>query len=195
MDRTRDLTGDPTAMLALAHPTRLSLLELLGREGPLTATQAGTLLGESPGTMSWHLRMLARHGFVTEAEGARGRRQPWMLTAMGTSWDPEPQSEAGRAADETLSMVVVERVFGQLRAWIASRYAAPRAWQRAADVSDWTLYLTAAETEQLRDQIHRLFGQFTDRIEHPAQRPAAAVAVRAFITLHPQSLPSPGDEE
>lgn len=191
MDRTRDLSGDPTAMLALAHHTRLSVLEILGQEGPLTATEVGQRLGESPGTMSWHLRLLARHGFVTEAEGGRGRRRPWKLTALGTRWEPEPQSDEERAAADTLFSMVVERAFGQLRAWLASSYAAPRAWQRSAAVSEWTLYLTAGETEQLRDQIYRLLEEFSDRIEHPARRPDGAVAVRALVTMHPQRLPAP----
>src|SRR5690348_15693109 len=84
VQRYRDLSGDPAAMLALAHPTRLALLELLGAEGPLTASEAGKRLGESPGTMSWHLRLLARHGFVVEAEGGSGRRRPWTVAALGT---------------------------------------------------------------------------------------------------------------
>lgn len=192
MERTRDLSGAPAAMLALAHPTRLSVLELLAQEGPLTATQAGVLLGESTGTMSWHLRLLARHGFVTEAEGGSARRRPWMLTALGTRWDPEPGSEAERAAVDTLSMIVVDRVFGQLRAWLAGKHRASRVWQRAAVLSDWTLYLTPAETQQLDQQIHDLFETFGDRLAHPERRPEDAVAVRALISMHPQRLPESG---
>ena len=190
MERTRDLSGDPAAMLALAHPTRLSVLELLGQEGPLTATQAGALLGESAGTMSWHLRLLARHGFVTAAEGGSGRRRPWELTALGTRWDPEPGSEAERAAADTLSVIVLDRAFAQVRAWLAGKHRASRAWQRAAVVSDWTLYLTPAETEQLDRQIHDLFEKFGDRLPHPNRRPTDAVAVRAMITMHPQRPPT-----
>lgn len=186
MRKSYDLSGDPAAMLALAHPTRLSVLELLGEAGPLTASEAGRRLGESAGTMSWHLRLLARHGFVTEAEGSRGRRRPWTLTALGTRLDPEPQSAAERAAARMLSSVVVDRAFGQLRAWLASRYTAPRPWQRAAGVSDWTLYLTAAEAEQLRDKIYALLEQYGDRIARPSRRPRGAVPVRAFVAMHPQ---------
>ena len=76
MEWMHDLTGDPAAMRALAHPVRLQLLELLGRDGALTATQAGALLDELPGNVSWHFRVLARHGFVTEAEGGNGRGRP-----------------------------------------------------------------------------------------------------------------------
>src|SRR5262249_58052417 len=40
---TKRLT-DPRALLALAHPIRMSLIGLLRTEGPLTATRAGELL-------------------------------------------------------------------------------------------------------------------------------------------------------
>ena len=40
----RELT-DPRTMRALAHPTRLTLLELLRHAGPMTATEAGECLG------------------------------------------------------------------------------------------------------------------------------------------------------
>lgn len=180
-------------MLALAHPTRLSLLELLGAEGPLTASEAGKRLGESPGTMSWHLRLLARHGFVVEAEGGRGRRRPWTVAALGTRWDPQPRSEPERAAADLLSSMAVERAVAQLRGWLTSRHSAPPEWQRAAAVSDWTLYLTAAEVAGIREHIYRLFDQFADRIEDPARRPAGAAAVRGLIGIFPQDVATRDD--
>jgi hypothetical protein len=39
----REVT-DPRTMRALAHPVRLALVELIGREGELTATRAAELL-------------------------------------------------------------------------------------------------------------------------------------------------------
>ena len=62
-DEPRKLT-DPRAMRAVAHPIRIALLEVLGSEGPLTATEAGELIGESPTTCSFHLRQLAKYGFI-----------------------------------------------------------------------------------------------------------------------------------
>ena len=59
----RELT-DPRAMRALAHPVRLALIELLGHVGTLTATQASDLLGESPANCAFHLRTLAKYGYV-----------------------------------------------------------------------------------------------------------------------------------
>ncbi|HEY2443759.1 MAG TPA: helix-turn-helix domain-containing protein, partial [Streptosporangiaceae bacterium] len=49
---------DPRALRAVAHPIRLSLIGVLRREGALTATQAGQLIGESSASCSFHLRQL-----------------------------------------------------------------------------------------------------------------------------------------
>lgn len=53
----------------LRGPVRLALLEVLTFRGPLTATEAGQLIEESPTTCSFHLRQLAKYGFVEEAGG------------------------------------------------------------------------------------------------------------------------------
>ena len=60
---------DPRALRAMAHPIRLELVGLLRTHGPLTATKAAALLGESSGSTSFHLRQLAKYGLVEEAGG------------------------------------------------------------------------------------------------------------------------------
>lgn len=59
----------------LRGPVRLALLEVLTFRGPLTATEAGQLIEESPTTCSFHLRQLAKYGFVEEGWGGAGRRR------------------------------------------------------------------------------------------------------------------------
>ncbi|GMA33835.1 ArsR/SmtB family transcription factor [Demequina litorisediminis] len=60
---TREIT-DPSELRALAHPVRFALLDLLAA-GPLTATQCGERLGQTPANCSYHLRqaraLRARH--------------------------------------------------------------------------------------------------------------------------------------
>ena len=68
---------DPTVMRALAHPVRMALIELFGVHATLTATQASEALGESPANCAFHLRTLAKYGFIEEAGGGRGRERPW----------------------------------------------------------------------------------------------------------------------
>ena len=65
----------------------MALVGLLRTEGPLTATRAGELLGESSGTCSLHLRQLAKYGLVEEAGGGTGREKPWRATTTSTDWD------------------------------------------------------------------------------------------------------------
>ena len=74
---------------------------LLRTHGPLTATQAAELLGESSGTTSFHLRQLAKYGLVEEAGGGTGRQKPWRATTMSTSWDATegPELRGGRPAE------------------------------------------------------------------------------------------------
>ncbi len=56
--------SDPKAMRALAHPVRMGLLEILAVTETVTATQASEVLGESPANCAFHLRPLAKYGFV-----------------------------------------------------------------------------------------------------------------------------------
>src|SRR3984885_1511212 len=91
---------DPRALRAMAHPIRLSLIGLLRREGPLTATQAGELIGESSASCSFHLRQLAKYGLVEEAGGGHGRERPWRATTMFTGWpDVAEDPKVDAAAD------------------------------------------------------------------------------------------------
>lgn len=69
-------------MRALAHPTRLQIRELLDECGPLTATELAHRTGQSPANCSFHLRTLAKYGFIEEASGGRGRTRPWRIRAQ-----------------------------------------------------------------------------------------------------------------
>src|SRR5690242_1483248 len=99
--RTIKRLTDPRALRALAHPIRLSLVGLLRREGPLTATRAGELLGESSASCSFHLRQLAKYGLVEEAGGGTGRERPWRATTQFTAWpDVAENPELAAATDQ-----------------------------------------------------------------------------------------------
>jgi len=74
IDSVNNLT-DPKALRALAHPIRLALIGLLRTQGPLTATRAAELLGESSASTSFHLRQLSKYGLAEEAGGGQGRER------------------------------------------------------------------------------------------------------------------------
>src|SRR5579859_6454052 len=140
--RTVSRLTDPRALRAYAHPVRMALVGLLRTEGPLTATRAAELLGESSGTCSLHLRQLAKYGLVEESGGGTGREKPWRATTTSTAWDDTPDDPEAAAAAAVLAQALAESYFGQLMRWLQARPEQPAQWQRAAFIGDRFLWLT-----------------------------------------------------
>lgn len=180
---------DPRALRALAHPIRISLVGLLRVQGPLTATRAAELLGESSASMSFHLRQLAKYGLVEEAGGGKGRERPWRATAMFTNLpDVADDPELAVAAD-LLSSVIAERYFEDVMRWLETRQAEPEEWQRGAQFGDTYLYVTPEELAALGEQSQQMVDRYIDRQAHPELRPPGARLVAylhlAFPLLRP----------
>lgn len=173
---------DPRALRAVAHPTRLKLLGVLRRIGPLTATQAGERIDESPAGCSFHLRQLAKWGLVEEAGGGRGRARPWRATAMGHEWASRGPSGEPDEASDMLTRVVVERWFDEALRWVERRGGETEEWSEAAVLGDRLLYLTAAELEELNRRVGKMLEPYARRVTDHAARPPGSRAVN-FIQL------------
>ncbi len=191
---------DPRALRALAHPIRLSLVGLLRVEGPLTATRAAQLLGESSASTSFHLRQLAKYGLVEEAGGGKGRERPWRATAMFTNLPDVAENPDVAVAADLLTSVIAERYFEDLMRWLEARQGEPEQWQRVAQFGDTFLYVTPDEMAALGEQTQQMMDQFIDRQAHPELRPPDARLVAylhlAFPLLRPfgrqpEAAPSP----
>jgi DNA-binding transcriptional ArsR family regulator len=184
MEEPRPVTHltDPRALRAYAHPVRMALVGLLRTEGPLTATKAAELLGESSGTCSFHLRQLAKYGLVEEAGGGTGREKPWQAATMTTSWSTVPDSPELAAATSMLNTIVAERYFEQLTAWLDRAPADPLQWQEAALFGDFFLYVTADELTEIGRRVHGLLDEYRDRQLRPELRPDGARRV-TFLKL------------
>jgi hypothetical protein len=170
-------------MRALAHPFRLTLLELLQREGSLTSTRASQLTGESTAACSYHLRQLAKYDFVEPADGGHGRERPWKRSHQYHRWktsQPEPEMAAAVAA---LNSAVLERHFESASAFLQAAGAEPAEWRDAALFSDSLQYLTAGELARLRDDLLALARQRSDRT--PALRPEGARPVYVIAFAFP----------
>lgn len=187
--RTVTLT-DPRALRAMAHPTRLELIGLLRRGGPLTATQAAERIGESPASCSFHLRQLAKYGLVEEAGGGRGRERPWRATAISTEWPVLAESEETRAAGEMLSRVVVERYFESAVEWLERQSGEPPEWAEAALIGDTQVEMTVEEMHEVEARIRELLEPYLKRLEDrsppvPGSRPVSIIAL-AFPLAEPE---------
>jgi DNA-binding transcriptional ArsR family regulator len=176
---------DPRALRAVAHPTRLALIGLLRRSGPLTATQAGERIGESAASCSFHLRQLAKWGLVEEAGGGRGRERPWRATAMLTEWAATSADPEADAATELLSTVVAERYFEGMMGWLGRRRDEPPEWREAVQLGDRILYLTADELAELGRRTSELAEPYIERTADPEARPEGARAVTVVHLSYP----------
>lgn len=173
-----DLT-DPRALRALAHPTRLRLVGLLRREGPLTATAAGARIDESPASCSFHLRQLARWGLVEEAGGGRGRERPWRATARRTHWEAaDPEAAAA------LGATVLEQQLATILRWFERMPDEPSEWQAAHQLGDVQVVLTPEELVEVGQRVWEVISSFD-----PDRRPTAGRLVTLFFAGVPR-----GDE-
>ena len=175
---------DAKAMRAVAHPVRMALIELFGYRETLTATQASEALGESPANCAFHLRTLAKYGFVREAGGGRGRERPWTLVNRSvTITTDQPDPQAALAAGE-LGRLWLERWIERARRVFGSRNEVP-GWGEASGWSNSHIFLTPDETTRLRGEMRQLLNRYERRLTDPALRPEGALPVDWAIFAAP----------
>jgi DNA-binding transcriptional ArsR family regulator len=162
---------DPRAMRALAHPVRLDLLVALS-DGPLTATQCAERVGESPQSCSYHLRTLAKHGFVERAQAENGKERPWKKVARGLQWSGDTDSDAARA----LAGTFLARDFRLLQEYLA---APSDAWPEPM-YSQTVLRLTPAEGEEIGEAIFDLLEPYFTNVRKDAPPEAIDVWWASF---------------
>lgn len=186
-DSEQDVVLDARTLRGVAHPLRLRLLGSLRHDGPQTATQLAARLGESSAATSYHLRTLAAHGFVTDApELGRGRERFWRAVHRSTWFDaPDrdaPERELGEAYLRTVARMYaenVERSVTDLADW-------PQEWVRAASMSDLTVSLSAAEAQQLADDMMALLVRYRDRAADRAGDGSERVAMTTQFQIFPR---------
>jgi len=175
--RVRELS-DPREIRALAHPLRLDLLELLQLEGPLTATDCARRTGESAASCSFHLRQLAKYGFVEEAEGGTGRRRPWRRVSRGHVMRADAMPSGNREAVSRLARVVRERHSDMFDAVMDRADELDPAWADAAFQADYVMYLTPDELADLAGRVREMDTPYRDRLEDPSKRPEGSRPVQ-----------------
>ncbi len=176
---------DPRDMRALAHPTRLALLEVLAVHGPLTATQAAELVGESPSSCSFHLRTLARHNFVEETGDGRGRQRPWRRVTLGTSLRGTFDDPETTVAADALSTMFRDRQLDRLAEWWSRRHEDEPEWVEASDVHETLAWVTADELQELNKAVTAVVARYRDRLVDPTLRPEGSRPVEALYFSFP----------
>ncbi|SEK96325.1 ArsR/SmtB family transcription factor [Streptacidiphilus jiangxiensis] len=182
---------DPRSLRALAHPTRMALLEALALHGTLTATEAAALVGGNASNASYHLRTLASHGYVTQAEGGAGRERPWRLDGVGMTFEQDDEDPGVAQAASALSEVLSERWAERRRRFQLTREQYPEAVRRAAGESQAILFVTPEEMEQVKDELLAVVMRYYDRIEDRGARPEGSLPFEVVMSAVPFTLGEP----
>jgi DNA-binding transcriptional ArsR family regulator len=181
---------DPRAMRALAHPARIAILQHLVTVGPSTATECAETAGLSPSACSYHLRALARHGFVEEdaASAADGRHRPWRSRGVALSFSDDPdQPEPVRAAARLLSESVQARVEEVRYEYLDRQADYPPEWRAAACQHNDVLHVTPDEMAEVQMRLRAVLSDY--RRLDAADRPAGSRRVHAIFDLTPWFRP------
>ncbi len=182
---------NPKAIRALAHPIRWALLEALGQAGTLTATQASEMLGESPANCAFHLRTLAKYGFIEETGGGRGRERPWRQVFDGMSWRTSGQDPQTTLAAQALDQVWLDRSLTRARRSLTAMASWPETLNDALGGCTSREYLTPQEAKEiyaeLQKTVDRLLGsggRFAERRD-PKCRPPDALPMEFVLLGYP----------
>ncbi|MFU8841746.1 MAG: ArsR/SmtB family transcription factor [Nitriliruptoraceae bacterium] len=182
---------DLSALKALTHPLRVRMYDLLADDGPATASQLATALGESSGTTSYHLRVLARHGLIEEDADRGDRRDRWWRVRRGGY-----KVDARRFRHDPVAEPVLDAVAGQLWRQVARHLetwyrTAPRwddAWVAASASTTLRLQATPEELAALRDEVVDVLARHRDRLQDREPPPDAT---RVMVQVHAFPLPRP----
>ena len=172
MPRTDD--RDVRAVRALAHPLRLELLDLLRFEGPSTATLLAQRVGESSGSTSYHLRLLAKYGYIEEAPRRGGRERWWSYRERRASVDPSDGDDSRELLAELLT-----REAHALDRYLADPQRAAD-WDAAAFFQSQAFSLTPGELDEVRRGIEALLAPLRLAGAEDAREDARPVRVVTF---------------
>jgi predicted ArsR family transcriptional regulator len=173
-------------MRALAHQARITIWMHLGLHGPATATECAEVAGLSPSACSYHLRTLARYGFVEEDRTAAtdGRERPWRARLLAFTMQDRPDTPA---ATRVASQFLVENMLAsteEIRArYLQRKSEFPADWQAAAGEMFSVAHVTPAELDEMRAKVLEVMAPYV-RLD-PAERSPGALPVRIMASLYP----------
>ncbi|MFF2623539.1 helix-turn-helix domain-containing protein [Oerskovia jenensis] len=169
---------DPTALRAIAHPTRQRILTELVALGHARAADLAQVIGEPANSVSFHLRVLARAGMIAEApEHARDRRDR-VWTSVAESYVVDPGSPEAVREIVRPALVWAEKLFVEAND--------TRSTQEDRMLAISALVLTPEQAAEMAHEVGDLLERWSNRAlaearqaQDPARRAYQMLAVLA----------------
>ncbi|MFI6734026.1 helix-turn-helix domain-containing protein [Nonomuraea sp. NPDC050451] len=182
---------DLDTLKALGHPLRMKLYRALQVTGAATASHLADQVDEAVSLVSYHLRKLAAHGLIVEADSRGGdARERW--------WQPADASISTRDEDfrDAPERVAVHTAVSRMHArqqsemyesFLDTQSAWPGDWRNSAFSSEFMLSLTAEELHRLSDELNEVVRKW--RAQGKAAREAGDVEGRENVAVHMYGFP------
>jgi DNA-binding transcriptional ArsR family regulator len=170
---------NPNELRALADPQRLTLFDLVRREGPATSSSLAQRVDRDAAWVDENLAVLEELGLVEKDGEAR-----WSAVVRGIYFEI-PDDPEGQAAARALSGVMIAKYAELPAEWVRDREPQLEVdWARAAGLFNARVDLAPAELQAVQEGLERLLEPFTTR--SPAEMPSAAAPVRILAFFMPE---------
>ncbi|MEU5881426.1 helix-turn-helix domain-containing protein [Spirillospora sp. NPDC047279] len=179
---------DLEALKALAHPRRQRILHHLGLHGPATSATLARALGLNTGATSYHLRELAKYGFVEETPKRGHARERWWRAPVRDLRIPprSKQSEQMRVVVDEMARLEIADDFEQFLRFQVQRDTLG-AWSDAFPHSRGSIRITLEELDDFFEEYIQLVKRYK-RSDADTPPGARTVLTRFF------AFPAPTEE-
>lgn len=166
-DEARLRIADLDVLKAFGHPLRMRLYRQLYVAGRATASQLADQVDEADSLVSYHLRKLAKHGLIREAEAqsSDARERWWRVAARNLTFSDRdfrggPEEIEGYAS--TARLLATQRTEMYLR-FLDAQDGWGQQWRTAAFTGEHLPRLTADELAELSEELDQLLQRWTER--------------------------------
>jgi len=188
-DRPGSPDPAPAAWRLLAHPLRSRILAHLRLHGGATSADLARALSSNTGATSYHTRVLAEAGLVTDTGLGDGRSRVWAAAeaeedegGVDTSVAVSTISDADELADALwLAHDHVDHHAQRLHGWVDTQVSWPLVWQEECGLDDREVLVDETQLAALRAEL----GAVLDRYRRRGAGTPGARRVTAVIGLTP----------
>jgi DNA-binding transcriptional ArsR family regulator len=177
-DSLGERISDPRRVRALAHPVRLDLMDALG-DGELTATECAEITGETVANCSYHLRTLAKYGYIV-AGTRRGREKPWQLVSRSRDIRPDLDDPTSVAAVRVMAELALDRSVDHAKAWFAEMTNEDPEWIDSSTITTTSTWATVEEFAAISSVLQHITEHLRGRNDDPTLRPAGARPIQVL---------------
>jgi DNA-binding transcriptional ArsR family regulator len=182
---------DPRALRALADPFRLTLFDLVRREGPATSAMLAQRTDQDEASIEEHLRQLESVGVIEETASDDDLR--WTSIARGIYFEI-PDDPEGQVAARRLSNVMLTKYADLPASWARDEEPTLELeWARAAGLFNARVELTPDELRRIQEAMEELLEPFTTRSADDAPADGASVRILVFFMPEGQQDPPAAD--